>query len=72
MERPKQEPPLDVGPFLELIDDDLYPAQSGAINHVGDNTTAVLLVFGPDSDEVQAVRDRLTVALLDYIEWRKL
>jgi hypothetical protein len=67
MDRPKPQPPLDVTPFLELIDEDMYPCRSGGINHAGTSTTAVLLVFGPDAEEVQAVNDRLTAALLDHI-----
>jgi len=56
MERPEPETPLDIRPFLDLVDDELYPSQSGGINMVGDSTTAVLLVFGPDHDECKRLR----------------
>jgi hypothetical protein len=38
MERPKPEPPLDITPFLELIDEEVYPCRSGGINAVGTST----------------------------------
>jgi hypothetical protein len=69
MERPKPDPPLDIRPFLELLDAELYPCQSGGINATGKSTTAVLLVFGPDAEEVAAVNDRLQAALLDHFRW---
>jgi hypothetical protein len=71
MERPRPDPPLDVRPFLELLDDQLYPCRSGSINAAGASTTALLLVFGPDAEEVDAVKDRLTAALLDHIRWQQ-
>lgn len=71
MKRPESEPPLDVSPFLELVDEQLYPSRSGGINHVGASTTAVLLVFGPDAEEVEAVHVRLQAALLDHIRWQQ-
>ena len=45
MERPKPEPPLDVRPFLELVDERTYPCRSGSVNAAGQSSTAVLLVF---------------------------
>jgi hypothetical protein len=63
-----QRPPLDIGPFLELVDQELYGSVSGSINHAGKSTTAVLLVFGPDHEEVEGVQLRLTAALLDFIQ----
>jgi hypothetical protein len=71
MERPKPEPPLDVKPFLDLIDAKMFPCQSGAISHAGTSTTTVLLVFGPDAEEVAAVHDRLNAALLDHVRWQQ-
>jgi hypothetical protein len=71
MERPKPEPPLDIRLFFELVDEGLYPCRSGGINHAGTSTTTVLLVFGPDAEEVQAVNDRLSAALLDRIRWQQ-
>jgi hypothetical protein len=71
MERPTPQPPLDITPFLELIDEAVYPCRFGSINHAGTSTTAVLLVFGPDAEEVQAVNDRLGVALLDHFKWQQ-
>jgi hypothetical protein len=68
---PIQDPPLGIEPFMELIDQGLYRNVSGSINHAGTSTTAVLLVFGPDQDEVDGVRDRLTAALLDFIRWQQ-
>jgi hypothetical protein len=50
MERPKPEPPLDVRPFLELVDERTYPCRSGSVNAAGQSSTAVLLVFGPDAE----------------------
>jgi hypothetical protein len=38
MERPRPEPPLDITPFLELIDEEVYPCRSGGINAVGTST----------------------------------
>jgi hypothetical protein len=67
MERPKPEPPLDVRPFLELVDERTYPCRSGSVNAAGQSSTAVLLVFGPDADEVAAGNDRLSAALLDHL-----
>ena len=64
MERPIPDPPLDIRSFEAPIDPKLFPARSGGINHVGESTTAVLLVFGPDPEEVRAVKDRLQAALL--------
>jgi hypothetical protein len=37
----------------------------------GKSSTAVLLVFGPDADEVAAVNDRLSAALLDHLRWQQ-
>jgi hypothetical protein len=71
MERPQPDPPLDVSPFLELVDNQLYPWRSGSINAAGASTTAVLLVFGPDAEEVQAVNDRLSLAILDHLRWQQ-
>ena len=71
MERPQPDPPLDVTPFLELVDPELYPCRSGGINHAGKSTTAVLLVFGPDAEEVAAVNDLLQAALLDHLRWQQ-
>jgi hypothetical protein len=71
MERPKPEPPLDVRPFLELVDERTYPCRSGSVNAAGQSSTAVLLVFGPDADAVAAVNDRLSAALLDHLRWQQ-
>jgi hypothetical protein len=67
----QQEPPLDIRPFMEPIDEELYRNVSGSINHAGASTTAVLLVFGPDQDEVDGIKDRLAAALLDFIRWQQ-
>jgi hypothetical protein len=71
MERPRPQPPLDIDPFLELVDKEMFPCRSGGINAVGASTTAVLLVFGPDAEEVEAVHVRLQAALLDHIRWQQ-
>ena len=70
MERPRPDPPLDIDPFLELVDEEMFPCRSGGINAAGATSTAVLLVFGPDAEEVEAVHVRLQAALLDYIRWQ--
>jgi len=44
---------------------------SASINHAGESTTAVLLVFGPDHEEVEGIQLRLTAALLDFIRWQQ-
>jgi hypothetical protein len=59
------------GTFLELIDEEIYPCRSGGKSAAGTSTTAVLLVFGPDAEEVQAINDRLQAALLDHIRWQQ-
>jgi hypothetical protein len=71
LERPKPEPPLEITPFLELIDQKVYACRSGNIAHTGASTTAVLLIFGPDVEEVAAVNGWLNAALLDQIRWQQ-
>jgi hypothetical protein len=71
LERPRPEPPLDVTPFLELIDDKVYACRSGNIADAGTSTTAVLLIFGPDAGEVAAVKAWLNAAFFDQIRWQR-
>ena len=71
METPHSRPLLDVTPFLELVDETVYPCRTGSVNYAGANTTAVLLVFGADQADVEAVNYRLTAALLDHIRWQQ-
>lgn len=47
-------------------------SRSGSVNAAGQSSTAVLLVFGPDADEVAAVNDRLSAALLDHLRWQQI
>jgi hypothetical protein len=62
---------LDIRPFLELVDQELYGNVTGSINHAGESTTAVLLVFGPNHEEVEGVQLRLAAALLDFVRWQQ-
>jgi hypothetical protein len=71
LERPRPERPLDLTPFLELIDEKVYVCRSGNIAHTGASTTAVLLIFGPDAGEVAAVNAWLNAALFDHVRWQQ-
>jgi hypothetical protein len=65
MERPKPNPPLDVTPFTDLIDAEFYGHVHGSVfNHIGESTSGVLLLFGPDDEEIREYNERLLAATL--------
>ena len=62
MERPRQDPPLDLLDFEAPVDLEVWGNRSGSMHEIGESTTAVVVVFGPDRKEVEAAQEGLSEA----------
>ena len=62
MERPNPDPPLDLLDFEAPVDLEVWGNRSGSIHALGESTSAVVVVFGPDEKEVEAVQAGLSEA----------